>query len=130
MIGGQDIILKTRLEPQVAREVLVRISHFIWPDQVEEPDGDDVFVYKDQKAKDSWDKDGVTEENDEQMMQFICRHEQVTIVWGSKHPADVACFMSMVLSFIYLALPGYAFAWGNQLKDETLHEFGVEQKNV
>lgn len=38
MIGGQNIILKTRLEPQVAREILVRISHFIWPDQIEESD--------------------------------------------------------------------------------------------
>jgi hypothetical protein len=114
MIGGQDIILKTRLDPQVAREVLVRISRHIWPNQVEEPIVDiphAVFVYRDQKSKDSWDKDGVTEENDEQMMQFICRHEQVTIVWGDKHPANVARFMSMVLSFKYPAVPGCAFCF-------------------
>ena len=138
MITGNDIVLDSRLPGQEACNILVNISRLVWPDRVVENDEDGktfpdcVFVYKNQEAKESWGKDGMTEENQDVMMQFICKYSgHITIVCGNRTHPDFVRFLSCVLSFKHPAIYGIAFGpeWDperhQRYNENMLNEYGV-----
>lgn len=86
-IGGYDIVIETLLSPSEAEETILHIIRDYWPDLVTERPDDglyehEMFIYKDQAAKDSWDDDGGTDDNLTTMIMTIIdeNHHQVTVV--------------------------------------------------
>jgi hypothetical protein len=76
-IGGADIIIDG---PRQDNQKVVSVVRGFWPDLVvEECDGTDIFIYKDQKAKDNWDE-GIGEDVDADMIYVLPRENQTTVV--------------------------------------------------
>jgi hypothetical protein len=100
MIGGYDIILFHELPEAEALELLVSTAKALWPSCVLEPDDwgpNEVFVYETQEAKDSWDTNGATDENDPKMVHLITSAGQATIVYSSKDAELTRKYIGMVL---------------------------------
>lgn len=80
-IGGADHIFSG----DVRREALVCLKA-AWPNAVVEV-GDDpalgeIFVYRDPKALEDWERDGGTDENQDTMVYLLFGGETTTIVTG------------------------------------------------
>lgn len=96
MIGGYDIILQLA-EPHSPLYLSGAICSLVsktWPEFMVEPDIDseDIFLYKNMAARESWDKNGLTEENESDMLYVLYNDDRIqfTIVVGDKHKGDVA----------------------------------------
>lgn len=80
-IGGQDITIKHKdLDPI---GVIVDLVYKVWPDAVVElwNDRDEVFLFENREAHDSWDKDGRTDQNCDKM------------IWISFEPGEMHCVL-------------------------------------
>lgn len=77
-IHGSDIVLDGK---PPTKEIILAVLLGFWPQLIVENDeNDDFFVYMDQRAKDSWDGKGWADDNDADMIYFLPREKQLTIV--------------------------------------------------
>lgn len=90
-IGGYDLIFDTPDPKGLAQ----RIMNFVnWPDAISESafdrpgEEDDFFWYENSEAKESWDKDGATEEYEAKMIYFLFDEGHLTAVVGSEEMAN------------------------------------------
>ena len=93
-INGTDLIIVTTVSPYAQIAMMVSYMKHLWPDLVEEKVETNTstkssdpykiplesFVYRDQAIKDSWDRNGGTDENAEGMVQIIADPGFCTIV--------------------------------------------------
>ena len=77
MIEGNDIILKGVIP---TKEAILYTMTKIWPNLVVEECGDDFFIYTNQSSKDSWDSEGKTSSNDDDMIYFLFSKNELTMV--------------------------------------------------
>lgn len=80
-IGGADIIIEG---PRPDKQRVLDVVKGFWPNMVVEDwvgddEPDDMFIYKDQKAKDNWDE-GIGEDSDADMIYYIPRENETTVV--------------------------------------------------
>jgi len=70
-IHGCDIVVEHVLAEKATLENIVKIVKEWWPDLVTENDESGFFIYKNNEAKESWDKCGWSEVNDKTMIYVI-----------------------------------------------------------
>nr|NIQ16384.1 hypothetical protein [Candidatus Dadabacteria bacterium] len=72
-IHGSDFVVRSNIP--IADNLIRFLIQDHWPKMVyeidERPDATDMFVYRDEKAKEAWDGEGHSEENDEGMIYVI-----------------------------------------------------------
>jgi hypothetical protein len=84
-IGGYDLTYRAKATQKQSLDYAKRIISIIWPLCMFEDDEDNgFFAYKNEASKESWDKDGVTKENDDSMINVLTSEHQITFVVGSK----------------------------------------------
>ena len=71
MIGGTDIYFTISNENPF--EEAIEVIKSFWPDAIVEHEAEERFIYPNQKAKESWDRDGVTNDNDKELIHLIWR---------------------------------------------------------
>ncbi len=86
MIGGQDIIIDRRAQPEDLPALLDAIKKE-WPEAMAEGSEDSPnqhFVYRDHAVLESWKKWGKLEENDDGMIHILKEPDTITLVVGSR----------------------------------------------
>jgi len=84
-IGGYDLIYHSKATQEQSLDYAKRIISIIWPSCIFEDDEDNGFyAYMDEANKESWDKDGLTKENNDSMINVLTSEHQITFVVGSK----------------------------------------------
>ncbi len=105
MIGGQDIIIRTHLEPAMALDLCVRAVMRKWPDAVyQDAASGNVFrhyralsfnrlsellVYKDADAWKSWERLGADRANGNTMIHLLSCEGELTLVVDDAHAAEM-----------------------------------------
>lgn len=91
MIGGTDVLLPCPIDAEDALRLATRVVRQAWPaavmenantgDLLQEPHGlDQVMLYKDVKARDSWEQLGADESNANTMIYVLVGPVQLTLV--------------------------------------------------
>jgi len=79
-VAGHDLEIDTPMSPETQVEFITSYLRQQWPGLVVERDRLEVFFYKDQKTKESWDAVGRTDENSDKMVHVIPGDGCITIV--------------------------------------------------
>jgi hypothetical protein len=117
MIGGDDVVLSSNLTPQEAVRSLIVAAQRMWPKSVVEYCSDreglvEALVYQDSAAKDSWDRDGVTEENDPKMLHLLASEGRATIVCGDREHKHAKEYLEWTMTIKHPSGVGFAFGVG------------------
>lgn len=81
MVGGVDVeIAHPKLPPTVVLAVATRCICRHWPQAIIDTDADEVFVYRDQEAFDSWERLGADGSNVNTMFHLIADETTLTVV--------------------------------------------------
>ena len=88
MIGGRDFVVNAPWDA-AARTLVEGMLREHWPSMVADDDTDagEHYFYRDELSWDSWNRDGLTDENDDAMLCVIAGGEQFTLV-TSTDPAS------------------------------------------
>jgi len=86
-IGGKDVVVETNKGPKEAINIAMEQLLSEWPEMVWEDisDGEfddliEYFFYKNQKAKEEWDKDVPNETDEPDMVYILAEDGRVTLV--------------------------------------------------
>jgi hypothetical protein len=81
VIGGHDMVLRLGLTKAAATSVVDVLLRREWPQLVVDT-GDDgeIFVYETSAARDSWERDGKTDDNDDQLIHIVYSEDSTTFV--------------------------------------------------
>jgi hypothetical protein len=112
VIGGDDIIITSSLPGLEALAELISVTDKIWPNRVVEIVEDtttEALVYENLEAKQSWDSDGMTEENDPKMLHLLASEGQATIVCSSRDHKHAKEYLAWVMTIKHPSGVGFAF---------------------
>ena len=78
-IGGYDTIYQIDSPCDLYKEI---INFVDWEDAVIEYDrgSEDFFLYENQKSKEIWDSEGLSEESENKMIYFLIKDRELTVV--------------------------------------------------
>jgi hypothetical protein len=104
MIGGYDLIYKSTVSPESARDIMALIVKSVWPSFIVEEMEDkkewpDCFFYKDEASKKLWDELGAVPQTENTMIYFLAGSNEITLVIGSKTHPDMINIIKNVESF-------------------------------
>jgi hypothetical protein len=124
MIGGTDIIIELPgVAPEVALPAAVRYVLGRWPAAVSQ-DGDtarrfasfadmdfahlrEVFIYRDERAIDSWERLGADATNANQMIQLNASDGQFTVVVDDLHDVQAASIVRGLCELLRSGMPWF-----------------------
>jgi hypothetical protein len=112
MIGGDDIIISSSLPEKEALAALISVTDKIWPNRVVEIVEDtttEALVYESPEAKQSWDSEGMTEENDPKMLHFLASEGQATIVCSDREHKHAKECLERIMTIEHPSGVGFAF---------------------
>lgn len=117
MIGGKDVVLTNPHEPEFALQEVFRRALQVWPQAtVEDADTGlllnlvqdtpfaglrEIMIYKDQRARDKWERLGAISTNLNTMIHVIVDWDCLTLVFDNDHNEDSQTIIKAVKRLVY-----------------------------